>query len=164
MTAAELRRKWRATCSLSGVTKWSVAVDVFHALAMAAWILGLPLLFTRRWRTATRFYAVYAITFVIVSQTSQLVLGECFLTTVARWAEGAGSSAHPEWFTVRLARWVFGMAPSRRAISVTFDALVLVTAVGTLVRAHLHRPGWWRKAQPPPHSTHAQGTLRPRTR
>jgi len=156
VTAAEPRCKWRGLCSLLSVTKWSVAVDVFHALAMAAWILGLPLLFTRRWRKATRVFAIYAITFVVVSQASQLALGECFLTTLARFAEGSGPSAQPEWFTVRMARWVFGMAPSRKTISVTFDLLVLVTAVGALVRAHLHRPGWWRKAQPPPHSPHRQ--------
>lgn len=143
-----------------GVTKWSVAVDAFHAVCMAAWILGLPLLFTRRWRVATRVFAAYAVTFVVVSQGSQWLLGECFLTTLARLAEGRGAPADPEWFTVRLSRWVFGMAPSRRAVSRAFDLLVLVTAVGTLVRAHLHRPGWWRrsdagrKAQPGPHSAH----------
>lgn len=139
------------------MTKWSVAVDVFHALCMVAWIAGLPLLFTRRWRRATRAFAVYAVAFVVVSQGSQWWLGECFLTTLARLAAGRGGAADPEWFTVRLARWVFGMAPSHRAVSRTFDALVLLTAVGTLVRAHLHRPGWWRawrKAQPTPHSTH----------
>jgi hypothetical protein len=146
---------------VAGVTKWSVAVDVFHAFCMAAWILGLPLLFTRRWRVATRVFAVYAVTFVVVSQGSQWLLGECFLTTLARLAEGRGAAADPEWFSVRLARWVFGMAPSHRAVSRAFNVLVLVTAVGTLVRAHLHRPGLFgrkaappRKAQPSPHSAH----------
>jgi hypothetical protein len=39
-------------------------IDVTHALLMAAWVLGLPLLFWHRWPRWTRAYAIYAIAFV----------------------------------------------------------------------------------------------------
>ncbi len=116
----------------------SVAVDLVHAASMVVWILGLPLLFVRRWPRLSLAYAVYAVAFVVVSQGSQLLLGECFLTTIARalqhWGALRGSPTDEAWFTQRAARAVFGLAPSRRAISVTFDVLVAVTAVGVLVR------------------------------
>ena len=111
-------------------------VDVVHALLMAAWVLGLPLLFIRRWPQITRAYGVYAISFIATSQLSNLALGECFLTTIAGqfWLHASVPSASDsnEWFTVRLARWVFDMTPSHRAIVLVSELLILVTAVGTL--------------------------------
>ena len=110
-------------------------VDFIHALAMAAWLIGLPLLFLRRWPRARVAYATYAVVFIVLSQASMFVLNECFLTTIARWVwehEPARPVSH-EWFTVRLARFVFGMAPSHRSISRATEALVLVTALGALV-------------------------------
>src|SRR6185369_14576291 len=56
-------------------------VDFVHALFMAVWVLGLPLLFWRRFPRATWWYAVYAVTFIVLSQGSRIWLGECFLTT-----------------------------------------------------------------------------------
>jgi hypothetical protein len=121
----------------------SVIIDVAHALSMAALIFGLPLLFVARWPQATRVYAIYALTFVVLSQTSQWLLGECFLTSLARSALGRGSVSH-EWFTVRLARAVFGLAPSERAVSVTFDVIVAVIALGVIVaRRRSASPAWW---------------------
>lgn len=120
-----------------------VAVDFVHALAMAVWFLGLPLLFVRRWPRVRLGYAVYAVTFIVASQVSMLLLDECFLTTITRWC-WAHDSTHvvsSEWFTVRLARAVFGMAPSQRLISRISEALVLVTAAGVIfsvVRARRH--------------------------
>ena len=110
-------------------------VDFIHALAMAAWLIGLPLLFLRRWPRARVAYATYAVVFIVLSQASMFVLNECFLTTIARWVwehEPARPVSH-EWFTVRLVRFVFGMAPSHRSISRATEALVLVTALGALV-------------------------------
>lgn len=102
---------------------------------MAVWVLGLPLLFARapRWRRLRRGFAYYAIGFVVVSQISQAILGECFLTTLVRplWERG-GYASSSEWFTVRLAQWVFGMIPSHRAISRISEALVVLTAAGVL--------------------------------
>ncbi|MBK6695785.1 MAG: hypothetical protein IPG50_26775 [Myxococcales bacterium] len=43
-------------------------------------------------------------------------------------------AASNDWFTVRLARAVFGMAPSRRIISWLSEALVLATAAASLSR------------------------------
>jgi hypothetical protein len=113
------------------------AVDVVHALLMAAWILGLPLLFVRRWPRLSRVYGVYAIVFIVVSQASEWILGECFLTTIAGslWngVSDAAAIDTSEWFTVRLARWVFDMAPSHRSIVIASEVLIFVTAVGVLL-------------------------------
>ena len=112
-------------------------VDVVHALAMMGWVLGLPLLFVRRWPGLTRAYGIYAIVFIVLSQASERVLGECFLTTIAGelWTRGVSSAPAEtnEWFTVRMAKWVFDMAPSHRSIVIVSEVLILATAVGVLL-------------------------------
>jgi len=117
---------------------WSalaVVIDFVHALLMAAWFLGVPLLFWHRWPPLTRAYCVYAIAFIVVSQVSFLVLGECFLTTLARAcalrAPQAGAVSD-EWFTVRLAQAIFRLTPSHRGIKIASEVLILVTAFGML--------------------------------
>jgi hypothetical protein len=102
---------------------------------MAVWLIGLPLLFVRRWPRAREAYAIYAVLFIVLSQTSMYVLDECFLTTIARWLwdQGPAHAVSREWFTVRVARFVFGMTPSHRSISRASEALVLITSVGALV-------------------------------
>ena len=116
-------------------------VDLFHALLMAAWVLGLPLLFWHRWVRLTRTYALYAIVFIVANQLSYLLLHECFLTALARmgWRSvpsAAGSTASDEWFSVRLAQAIFRLTPSHRAIKVVSEGLILVTAAGV---GFLHR-------------------------
>jgi hypothetical protein len=117
---------------------WAVAaasVDVLHAALMAVWLLGLPLLFWHRFPKLTFLYGVYAVLFVVITRVSHWVGGECFLTAISAklWRAGASVSAESdEWFTVRLARFVFGMTPSHRAIAWTSEGLVLVTALGVL--------------------------------
>ena len=124
-------------------TALGVGVDLIHALAMVAWLVGLPLLFVRRWPRARLAYAAYAVLFIVASQASMIVLDECFLTTLTRWC-WSHDPAHVvsnDWFTVRLARAVFGMAPSRHVVSRISEALVLATAAGVIVsvlRAHRH--------------------------
>jgi hypothetical protein len=119
-------------------------VDLIHALFMAAWVLGLPLLFWHRWPRLTRAYAFYAIGFIVVNQLSYFILGECFLTTLARacWriAPGtAGAGASEEWFTVRLAQGIFRMTPSHRAVKLVSEGLILITAVGVGFRGAMKR-------------------------
>ena len=121
---------------------WSAlaaCVDVAHASFMAAWVLGLPLLFWRGWPRATRVYAVYAIAFITLNVTSRALLGECFLTVLSRacWQAaahaGGTTPASQEWFTVRMAEAVFRLTPSHRGIKLASEALILVTAIGVLV-------------------------------
>jgi hypothetical protein len=116
-------------------------IDLLHALLMLAWVLGLPLLVWRRHARLSRAYAVYALTFVVVSQVSQWLLGECFLTTLARFAwESQPPGTRPpdvgEWFTVRAAKAVFGATPSHRAVVIVSEALILATAVTALWSLH----------------------------
>lgn len=117
---------------------WSIlgaAVDLLHAFAMAAWVVGLPLLFVRRWPRVRLAYAVFAIFFVVTSQLSMVFLNECFLTTIARffYERAPEHVASHEWFTVRIANAVFGMAPSHRVISRISEVLILVTAAGAVL-------------------------------
>jgi hypothetical protein len=109
-------------------------IDVLHASLIAVWVLGLPLLVFRRRARLSRAYAIYALTFVVVSQVSQWVLGECFLTTLARfaWESQPAGTAPPdveEWFTVRMAKAVFGATPSHRAVVVLSEIMIVVTAL-----------------------------------
>ena len=116
-------------------------IDLMHALFMVAWVLGLPLLFWHRFPWATRGYALYAIGFVVVNQLSHALLGECFLTALARYAwehaPGSGGSApvSDEWFTVRFAEAIFHLTPSHRGIKLVSEALIFLTAIGVAFRA-----------------------------
>lgn len=116
-------------------TALGVGVDLIHAAAMVVWLAGLPLLFVHRWKRVRLVYASYAALFIVLSQGSMLVLDECFLTTLTRWcwSHDPGHAVSNDWFTLRLARVVFGMAPSRRIISRLSEALILVTAAGVIV-------------------------------
>lgn len=118
-------------------------VDLAHALFMVAWVAGMPLLFWRRYPRATRWYAVYAIVFIVLNQASKMLLGECFLTTIARffWEHGGAppAIAPEEWFTVRIAMAVFHLAPSHQAITVVAQILILVSAVGMLLSLRRQR-------------------------
>lgn len=123
------------------------AVDLLHALLMVAWVAGLPLLFWHRFPRATRWYATYAIVFIVLNLGSRFLLGECFLTTLARlaWEHGGAPprTAPGEWFTVRLSMMIFHLTPSHRSIKLVSEALIFVTAVGMLVS--MRRP---RKDRP----------------
>lgn len=108
-------------------------IDLLHALSMIAWAGGLPLLVWRRYPRLSRAYAVYALAFVLISQLSQWILGECFLTTLARWAwesQPAGTAPPDvdDWFTVRLAHAVFGATPSHRAVVWASELSIVATA------------------------------------
>jgi len=111
-------------------------VDFLHALLMVAWVAGLPLLFWHRSPRATRWYAIYAVAFIVLNQASRLVLGHCFLTSLASWLwEHGGApprSAPDEWFTVRVATAVFHLTPSHRSITLISEVLIGVTAIGML--------------------------------
>jgi hypothetical protein len=120
------------------------SIDLIHALLMAAWILGLPLLFWHSWPRLTRAYAFYAIAFVVANQVSFALLGECFLTTLARagWRSASGSAGPGDtndWFTVRVAETIFHLTPSHRSIKLVSEALILATAVGILLRSTFDR-------------------------
>ena len=116
-------------------------IDFFHALAMVLWIVGLPFLFVRRWPRLAKASGLYSISFIVLSQGSKMVLGECFLTTLARlaWAKSASPVDPSEWFTVRIARAVFDLSPARHSITRISEVLILVTATGTLLSIHRHR-------------------------
>ena len=117
-------------------------VDFVHALLMAAWVLGMPLLFWSRWPRLSHAYAIYSIVFIVVNQLSMIFLGECILTTVARacWRiPGTPVRASEEWFTVRMAEAIFSLTPSHKAIKLVSKALILLTAIGVVFRGVARR-------------------------
>jgi hypothetical protein len=114
----------------------SASIDVVHALAMLVWGVGLPLLFWHRWPALSRGYMVYSLVFIAASVASQLVLGECFLTTMARdFAEQGSNTLLRERasFTVRLVEMVAGLRPTERLAVRLWELAVFVTCMGMLV-------------------------------
>lgn len=129
----------------------AAGVDFVHALIMAAWVAGLPLLFWHRWPRLSRAYGVFAVAFIVVSQASHFLLGECFFTTLARWCLSESSSpVSGEWFTVRAAQAIFHLTPSHRSVVWVSETLILVTAVGMLASYRLWQRGSFHSARASP--------------
>lgn len=126
------------TNSLYGVL--AAAIELGHGLSMVVWGLGLPLLVWHRHERLSRAYMWYAIVFVTLSVVSNRVLGECFLTTLARYAwQAAGGYRDSVPFTALLANTVAGIRPSTREVVFAWQAAVVLTSIGTL---------WcWRKTR-----------------
>jgi hypothetical protein len=119
----------------------AAAIDFIHALAMVVWIAGIPLLFWHRWPKLSRVYVVSCVAFLVITRVSHYLLGECFLTTLARSAARIDSAAEPshDWFTVRFAEAVFRMRPTEKSVILASEALLLVCCIGFFV--------YWRKTQ-----------------
>ena len=137
---------------------WSAlgaCVDLAHALFMAGWVLGLPLLFLRHWPRLARAFAIYAMAFVMLNVVSRALLGECFLTAISQvcWDHAARSAGRApavhEWFTVRLAEAVFRLTPSHRGIKLASEGLIFVTAIGVLASVRRGRPAARRVTDQP---------------
>ena len=136
----------------------AAAIELGHALSMVVWGLGLPLLVWHRYARLSRAYMWYAIVFVTVSVISNWILGECFLTTLARHAwQAAGGFRESVPFTVLLANAVAGIRPSAREAVLAWQAAVVLTSIGTL---------WcWRKTRSPAKGNGELGSRRtPRKR
>lgn len=121
----------RIHLSLYGVL--AETVDLAHALSMLAWGLGLPLLAWHRFPRLSRAYMWFAIAFVLVSVVSHHVLGECVLTTGARWlwhASGRPRDAAP--FMTLLVNNIAGIRPTNRSVVHAWELAVLATSVGSL--------------------------------
>jgi hypothetical protein len=111
----------------------AAGVELFHALAMIVWGVGLPLLVWHRFRRLTRLYLWFSIVFVTTSVLSNLLLGECFLTTLARylWEAGGGFRERVP-FTVVFTNAVAGVRPSTRAAVLAWQIAIVSTSLGTL--------------------------------
>lgn len=117
--------------SLYGVV--AEIVDLTHALAMLLWGLGLPLLAWHRFPRLSRAYMWFAIAFVLISVVSHSVLGECVLTTAARWLWHASGRARDDApFMTLLVNGIAGVRPSNRNIVHAWELAVLATSVGSL--------------------------------
>lgn len=116
-------------------------VDVFHAILMMVWLLGLPLLFWHRYPRLSLVYIIYSLLFVIINLLSQHFLGECIFTTLSRycWSFATTDIDSNEWFSVRFARFIFGLTPSHRAIKNITEILIAISALGGLYFLFLRR-------------------------
>lgn len=117
---------------------YAVAIEVFHALLMCAFVGTLPLLFLRRWPRLSASVAVFDILFIVVNRISHYLLGECIFTRMARQARWAGGDWSEEWFTVKLCRVVFGLIPTNRQVVFVEQLVILLAAAGTFCV-------WWRR-------------------
>jgi hypothetical protein len=118
----------------------AAGVEIVHALAMIAWGLGLPLLVWHRYERLVRAYMWFALGFVTTSIASNLVFGECFLTTLARhlWT-AAGGFREQVPFIVLFTNAVAGIRPSTREAVLAWEVAIVATSIGTL---------WcWRKTR-----------------
>jgi hypothetical protein len=108
-------------------------VDLTHGMLMIAWGLGFPLLFWHRFPRLSRTYMWFALAFVVVSVVSHEVLGECFLTTLARelWERGGGYRGR-EPFTVLFANTVAGIRPTTRQAVLAWELGIFVTSAASL--------------------------------
>jgi hypothetical protein len=112
----------------------SAAVDTLHALAMVAWVLGLPLLFWHRWPRLSGVYVVYSLAFVVITRVSHAILGECVLTTLSRdlWnASGLADRGHSS-FTVRLVDAIAGIHFTEHSAVLLWEGAVFVCSAGML--------------------------------
>jgi hypothetical protein len=114
----------------------AVASDLTHLAAMLAWALGLPLLLWHRWPRLSLVYGWYGLLFVLASQLSHLLIGECFLTTSSRLLWEAAGDPTSSSFTVRLVEAVAGCRPSERSVVVAWQLGVVGTCIGALWSIH----------------------------
>lgn len=109
----------------------AIATDVFHALLMVVWVVGIPLLFWRRYPRLSVAYCIFSALFIIVNQVSHYTLGRCVFTVIADWFYAhAGQPSSNEWFAVRISKMVFGCIPTHRGIKVVTQILIAIGAVG----------------------------------
>lgn len=113
--------------------------DVLHALTMIVWALGLPLLVWHRWPRLTRAYSWFALAFIVASQLSHLVLGECFFTTLSRALWTAAGNPVVGSFTTQLVSRIAGFRPTGREIVVAWETAIVVTSLALLWSAHRRR-------------------------
>lgn len=105
-------------------------IEFIHALCMIFWILTIPFLFYHRWPKITLGAIVYNFLFVTVNRLSHWILGECIFTRMARWAGGEWNN---EWFTVKVARLVFGFIPSNKNVTYVEQGILLLVCTGVLI-------------------------------
>jgi hypothetical protein len=125
----------------AGFRLLAMAVDGLHLGAMVLWGLGLPLLVWHRYAALSRLYMWYAMAFVSVTVASHQLLGECVLTTLARFAwHAAGVERDAAPFTTIVVNAVASFAPSSRTLVLLWEGAVLLTSLGSL---------WcWSRTQP----------------
>jgi hypothetical protein len=129
----------------AGFRLLAMGVDALHLAAMVLWGLGLPLLVWHRYPALSRLYMWYSVAFVAVTVASHLLLGECVLTTLARFAwNAAGVERDAAPFTTILVNSVASFAPSSRTVVLLWEGAILSSSLGSLwcwSRTHPRRGG-----------------------
>jgi len=118
---------------LSVYSALAQTVDLAHALSMLVWGLGLPLLVWHRFPRLSRAYMWFAVVFVLISVGSHVLLGECVLTTAARYLwHASGRTRDGAPFMTLLVNQLAGFRPSNRIIVLVWELAVFATSVGSL--------------------------------
>jgi hypothetical protein len=142
--------------SIDGLQLLAAITDIVHAGVMLVWGLGLPLLFWHRFLRLSRAYMWFSLVFVVVTAASRVLIGECFLTTIARelWLGGDGFREQMP-FTVLLTEWVAGIRPTAREAVLLWEFAVFVSSAGGLWC-------WYRTAERPrPSAPPSKGRVGP---
>jgi hypothetical protein len=110
----------------------AVATDLIHAIAMVAWIFGLPLLFWHKYNKLSLSYGSYSLFFILVNQVSHYTLGKCVLTSISQyfWEHSENHADTSEWFAVRFSNMIFGLTPTHNSIKILTECLIAVSAIG----------------------------------
>jgi hypothetical protein len=128
----------------------ALSIELSHGLLMVAWGLGLPLLFWHGLPRLSRAFMWFSIGFILVSVASHLLLGECVLTSMARyfWQRAGGHREHVP-FVVLLTNRIAGVRPSARAAVLAWEFAILAYSVALLLswKRLVPRP---EDAAPPP--------------
>lgn len=110
-----------------------MAVDLIHAVAMIVWAIGLPLLIWHRYPRLSHAYMWYSLTFIIITLVSHWVLGQCFLTVLARVCWNAAGIERAEVpFTTLLVNKVAGIRPSSRTSVLIWEFAILISCIGNI--------------------------------
>jgi len=116
----------------------AVLSDSLHIFMMMVWAVGLPLLLWHRWPRLSFAYTMYAICFVVVSQISHHLLGECFFTTLSRWLWVAAGSSADGTFTGRLVNMVAGVRPTADTAVLIWEIAIVVTSLAVVWSLYRH--------------------------
>jgi len=121
----------------------ALGIELSHGLMMLAWGLGLPLLFWHGLPRLSRGFMWFSMGFILVSVGSHVLLGECVLTTAARyfWHQAGGYREHVP-FVVLLTNRIAGVRPSARAAVLAWEFAIGAYSVALLLS--------WKRLNPKP--------------
>jgi hypothetical protein len=104
------------------------SIELFHILVIVLLFCAVPFLYVHKWRWLTITSTIYSAIFIIGNRLSQLILGQCFITKLAKIAGGNWDDG--EWFIIKMSRVLYGFVPSKGQISYIEYGMILIVIIG----------------------------------